>query len=337
MESKGGITAMISLINSNLPKEIDCLHVDTFSDRSKIITMIMFVRSVFTLFWYLISNKVDIVHINSSSGGSFFRKAIIANICRLFKVDYIFHIHSGAFVKYYDTASLRWKNIISTVLSKAKCVISISEYYKKEFSLRFKDANIILLGNSSTFKFNKKLDLSRKFELKTLAYCGRISKNKGFIDYCRLIRLLQSSGINVKGIVAGVANDATIFEDSDYLQVANVLQFRGWLNQNQLADLYEDTTCTIIPSYFEAFGLTALESCIAATPIVAYKVHGIQDIVFDTYLADIGDVQGLSMYCQELLTNFDSYCDYAYSLESVYEVKFSLEVYMKRLLEIYYA
>lgn len=221
-------------------------------------------------------------------------------------------------------------------LSNAKCVISISEYYKKEFDFRFKDANIILLGNSSSFNFDRKLDLSRKFDLKTLVYCGRISKNKGFIDYCKLINLLKSSGLNVKGIVAGVANDTTIFDDSHYLKVANILELRGWLDQNQLVDLYEETTCTIIPSYFEAFGLTALESCIATTPIIGYKVHGIQDIVSETYLAEVGDVQGLYIYCKKLLTDFESYCDYAYSLESVYETKFSLKVYINKLLEIYY-
>lgn len=115
IESRGGISTMISLISKNLPKEIDSLHFDTFSDRSKYITIIMFIRSMLNLVWHLISSKVDIVHINSSSGGSFIRKAIIATICRLFNVEYVFHIHSGAFVKYYDTASIWWKNVISSV------------------------------------------------------------------------------------------------------------------------------------------------------------------------------------------------------------------------------
>lgn len=42
--------------------------------------------------------EIKIVHLHSASGKSFYRKSLYINICRLFHVTVLCHMHSGHFV-----------------------------------------------------------------------------------------------------------------------------------------------------------------------------------------------------------------------------------------------
>lgn len=65
------------------------------------------------------------------------------------------------------------------------------------------------------------------------------------------------------------------------LGVASEVRFVGALHRDALADLFSAASVTIVPSFSEAFGLVALESAAAGTPVIAARVGGLAESVVE--------------------------------------------------------
>ena len=65
------------------------------------------------------------------------------------------------------------------------------------------------------------------------------------------------------------------------LGVASDVRFVGALHRDALADLLAAASVTIVPSFSETFGLVALESAAAGTPVIAYRAGGLTESVVD--------------------------------------------------------
>ena len=63
------------------------------------------------------------------------------------------------------------------------------------------------------------------------------------------------------------------------LQIEDLVTFAGAVKQEDLPFYYSAADVCVIPSYYESFGLVALESLACETPIVSTRVGGIESIV----------------------------------------------------------
>ena len=66
---------------------------------------------------------------------------------------------------------------------------------------------------------------------------------------------------------------------AEELGVASDLRFVGALHRDALADLLSAALVTIMPSFSETFGLVALESAAAGTPVIASRTGGLTESV----------------------------------------------------------
>jgi D-inositol-3-phosphate glycosyltransferase len=126
----------------------------------------------------------------------------------------------------------------------------------------------------------KNLDLSGK---KILLFVGRIDPLKGIEQLLRAIAYLR----NINGLrLIVIGGD----EDSQYeierlhrlageLGARDAVDFRGLVKHDKLPHYYSAADACIVPSYYESFGLVALESLACGTPVVATDVGDLKNII----------------------------------------------------------
>lgn len=66
---------------------------------------------------------------------------------------------------------------------------------------------------------------------------------------------------------------------SQSLQIHDSVAFLGLVKQEMLPYFYSAADLCVVPSYYESFGLVALESLACGTPVVATKVGGIESVI----------------------------------------------------------
>ena len=91
----------------------------------------------------------------------------------------------------------------------------------------------------------------------------------------------------VKPIIIGgdVENDSEITRlkaRTVDLGISQVVSFMGRLEQQVLPSYYNAADICVVPSYYESFGLVALEAMSCGTPVIASRVGGLPTFVKDS-------------------------------------------------------
>jgi len=66
---------------------------------------------------------------------------------------------------------------------------------------------------------------------------------------------------------------------SQELHIQGSVTFLGLIEQEKLPCFYSAADVCVIPSYYESFGLVALESMACGTPVVATNVGGLKSVI----------------------------------------------------------
>ena len=116
-----------------------------------------------------------------------------------------------------------------------------------------------------------------------ILFVGRIEPLKGIDRLLRAITELDT-GREVELIIVGGDNESrtevTRLRDlSQKLNIADSVKFTGSLQHEDLPLYYSAADVCVVPSYYESFGLVALESLACGTPVVATKAGGIANVV----------------------------------------------------------
>jgi D-inositol-3-phosphate glycosyltransferase len=118
---------------------------------------------------------------------------------------------------------------------------------------------------------------------KIILFVGRIEPLKGLDS---LLTALPAVGNGQKPILVVVGGDERSQSEverlrklSRSLHIQDSVTFRGIEEQERLPFYYSAADVCVIPSYYESFGLVALESLACGTPIVATRVGCIESVI----------------------------------------------------------
>ena len=121
---------------------------------------------------------------------------------------------------------------------------------------------------------------------RTLLYVGRIEPIKGLEV---LLRTMASIGEphNVRLLVIGGGTEPD--PETERLKhlirelfIDEQVDFLGSLDHDLLPLYYQAADVMVVPSYYESFGLVALEAMACGTPVVAARVGGLQTMIKDS-------------------------------------------------------
>ena len=118
---------------------------------------------------------------------------------------------------------------------------------------------------------------------KVLLYVGRVEPLKGLELLLHTAAQLETCE-DVRVLVVGGSNNGDHELDmirslAKELEVDGVFDFVGRVDQEDLPLYYNAADVCVVPSYYESFGLAALESMACGTPVVATRVGGLSTII----------------------------------------------------------
>lgn len=118
---------------------------------------------------------------------------------------------------------------------------------------------------------------------KILLYVGRIEPLKG-LDLLVETAAQMDTGESVRMIVVGadVNGDREIDRVKELAKERDLedqIDFVGQVEHSDLPLYYNAADVCVVPSYYESFGLVALESMACGTPVVASRVGGLSTII----------------------------------------------------------
>ncbi len=118
---------------------------------------------------------------------------------------------------------------------------------------------------------------------KVLLYVGRIESLKG-LDLLVHTAAQMETGQGVRVLVVGGDDGkegatGRIRQLAQDLDVEDLFEFVGRVDQEEMPLYYSAADVCVVPSFYESFGLAALESMACGTPVVASRVGGLSTVV----------------------------------------------------------
>ncbi|MBI4201142.1 MAG: glycosyltransferase [Chloroflexi bacterium] len=119
----------------------------------------------------------------------------------------------------------------------------------------------------------------------TILYVGRLDPIKGLEVMMRTVAVMNAPR-HIQLLVVGGGGD----KDMEYVRMKRLacelaiqdrVEFLGSLSNDQLPTYYQAADVCVVPSYYESFGLVALEAMACGTPVVASRVPGLETIIQD--------------------------------------------------------
>ncbi len=115
-------------------------------------------------------------------------------------------------------------------------------------------------------------------------FVGRMDPIKGLDILIRAVALLSHRPDLTLVVVGGSGTEEEMTRNQDLvarLGLADRVQFRGSVAQEELPTYYNAATVCVVPSHYESFGLVAIEALACGTPVVGSMVGGLPTIVHD--------------------------------------------------------
>ncbi|HEY2376209.1 MAG TPA: glycosyltransferase family 4 protein [Gemmatimonadaceae bacterium] len=170
-----------------------------------------------------------------------------------------------------------------------------------------------------------------------LLFIGKLTEQKGLHHLLRALAIMRTRpSVDVVG--AGRVDDAHLRELAQDLGVADRINWLPLLSQADLAERYREAAVHVIPALDEGLGLTAIESLLCETPVVAFDSGGVPDAVVPGrtgVLVQPGNIEALATALDELLTNPDERARLGRGGRALMIAKFSPDAVAARYASIY--
>ena len=220
--------------------------------------------------------------------------------------------------------------------------VVLSDFQKNKFiSNGFDESKIAVIPNSLSFNASPQPSPKEREQFPSfggvrggdsrnfIGFVGRLTKEKGIFDFIQLSRLMPNYEFRVAGTRTAVLDNVDIPQN---------LKFVGFLDAAQLRDFYCKAKVIVFPSHlYEGFPMTFLEAFICKTPIIAYNLSAMPEIVEDGkegFIVEVGDLCTIREKIELLFNNEKLWTEISKNTELKYLQKYSVQSYYNKLSEL---
>lgn len=181
--------------------------------------------------------------------------------------------YSRAYASWY-----RW--LFSRLGRTARRILTVSEFSKSElirwFGIEPSKIVVTHLGSDHLSRLKPDRSIQGMHGLKSYSYVLAVSSRNPNKNFQGIIRAIDLAGKNLPFpiVIAGSINNK-VFSGSEALPGC-VIQV-GKVSDQQLRALYEDAGCFVFPSFYEGFGLPALEAMACDCPVICADINVLRE------------------------------------------------------------
>lgn len=303
LDAPGGMTAVVRLYRSMGLFDAWRVHyIAAYEKPGKLTQLRVMLVAMLSLLHLLLRGQAKLVHVHSASRGSFWRKSLFCALARLFRVPYIFHLHSGEFpVFYHDECGPLAQRWVRHTLRKAHAVVALTSAWRAALQQIAPGAPVVVLGNPVHVppQLPPAPPLRRR-----LLFLGRLREKKGVYDLLRAMPAVLAQLPDTHLTLAGDGDLDGAARLARELGVAHALTLPGWVDGQLKDQLMAESDLLLLPSYFEGLPICILEAMALGMPVISTAVGGIPEVLDQGrcgVLLAPGDVAGLAAAVLALL------------------------------------
>ena len=339
---KGGIAAVVNgYRNYDFGDEVDIYYVESYKDGGKLTKAMKALKGCFDFIKTLLLNDIDIVHIHSSFGPSFYREIPFILLADMAKKPIINHIHGADFDVFYTNASLHKKQLIRNIYDRCTKIIALSDEWKTRLSKIVSEDKIVVIENYSTINKNAISERQNKAVSNTVLFLGELGKRKGCYDIPDVAANVVKRIPDIKFILAGAGTKIDECKIKEKIQIAGLTDnfcFPGWVRNQEKEKLLKEADVFFLPSYNEGMPMSILDAMGYALPIISTNVGGISRIVKNGengYCIEAGNVEEMSRALIEIFTDCDKLKRFGNASYEIADKYYSLDAHIKLLKSVY--
>lgn len=282
--TRGGIGSVVGLYQeAGISRALNIRFVPTYSDGSKWQKLAVYFRAAASLVVAASARRVRLVHLHTAVHTSFLRKASLAGICLVFRIPYIFHVHSGRFPEYICTTAGRFeRGIARFILTRAARLIALTDGFGQSLrrDRRWMPPVSVIPNPAPMISDAYSHPPSQGRELRIL-FLGLFLKDKGIFDLLRAVSVLGESGVPVVVRCGGSGDTVALQRECAALHIEDRVHLLGWLDADDRMRELLAADVLVLPSYVEGQPMVIIEAMAAETPIIASRVGGVPETVVD--------------------------------------------------------
>ena len=202
-------------------------------------------------------------------------------------------------------------SVMKFSIEQSDGVTAVSRFLKEKTLINYqikKDIQVIPnFVDTSKYKRLESTDLCSHLAPhgeKILIHVSNFRSLKRVQDVIRIFNLVRQK-VPSKLVLVGDGPDRSSCEQlARELNIFDEVKFLG--KQVELVPLLSTAHLFLIPSQSESFGLSALEAMACELPVIASSVGGLPELVIHGetgYIAEIGDIERMTKYAIDLLSN----------------------------------
>jgi len=178
------------------------------------------------------------------------------------------------------------QTMLKASAQRSDAILAVSEYAGKTYAEYYHvSEDRLFVSYEGLKKFESTFDRSVNLpEGEFLLFVGTLFPHKNLHFLIRVFAQVAKWHSDTRLVVVGKdVNNVTISlkEQAQALGVLDNIEFRGYVSDTELMELYQNASVFVFPSLIEGFGLPVLEAMAHSIPVVASNRTSVPEIVGD--------------------------------------------------------
>jgi glycosyltransferase involved in cell wall biosynthesis len=217
----------------------------------------------------------------------------------------VVHVHATEFDRSGENINHEVYDIERRGMEAADRVIAVSNFTRNTIIEKYGIApdKVVTVHNGIAAAADYSGNTTRHLKEKVVTFLGRLTQQKGPEYFVEAAHMLLQYDENVRFVMAGSGDMLPrLVRQVARLGIGTRFHFTGFLDEQEVQQLFAISDVFVMPSVSEPFGLVPLEAIRANVPVVISRQSGVSEVLDHVLKVDFWDVNALADAIHGLLT-----------------------------------